>query len=140
MTSLRSWVLIGPWIVQFAASTLAVFAQGAPLNTRIPKSDPKKYQGILDAKDWKNPQLIVRPTGIEIIGITPAGSAIPVDSVFDLLEHLPDSAWPYGLVVAVSDAGLRASKNDDAPIHANRIRLLRMFKQKGISVELWPSA
>lgn len=96
MTSLRSWVLIGLCIVQFAASTLAVFGQGVPLNTRIPKSDPKKYQGILDAKDWKNPQLIVRPTGVEIIGITPAGSAIPVDSVFNVLGNLHSSIFKRG--------------------------------------------
>ena len=141
MATLKLRVLVGLCIFQFAAAILAMFAQGLPsLQSRIPKSDLKKYQGILDAKEWKNPQLIVRPTGVEIIGITPAGSAIPVDSVFDVLEHLPDSAWPYGLVVAVSDVGLRSSKNDDATIHANRVRLLRMFKQKGISVELWPSA
>ena len=84
--------------------------------------------------------MIVRSTGIEVIGITPAGSGIPVDSVFDVLGHLPDSAWPYGLVVAVEDVGLRASKNDDAAIHANRVKLLRIFKQNGIAVELWPSA
>jgi len=109
-------------------------------NDRIPKSDPKKYQGILDAKDWKNPQLIVRPTGIEVIGITPVGSGLPVDSILDVLGHLPDSAWPYGLVVAVSNIGLRTSKNENAPIHANRVKLLRILKRNGIAVELWPSA
>ncbi len=140
MTSLRSQVLIALCIAQFAAATLAVFAQGLPLSARIPKSDPKKYQGILDAKDWKNPQLIVRPTGIEIIGITPAGSGIPIDSVLDALGRLPDSAWPYGLVVAISNIGLRASKNEDAPIHANRVKLLRILKQNRFAVELWPSA
>jgi hypothetical protein len=141
MVALKWRVLVGLCIIQFAASMLPVFAQALPpLQSRIRKSDPKKYQGILDAKDWKNPQLIVRPTGIEVIGITPAGSGIPVDSVFDVLGHLPDSAWPYGLVVAVEDVGLRASKNDDAPIHANRVKLLRILKQNGIAVELWPSA
>ncbi len=141
MAALKLRVLVGLCIFQFAATMLPMFAQDFPsLQSRVPKSDPKKYQGILDAKDWKNPQLIVRPTGVEIFGITPAGSALPVDPVFNVLGNLPDSAWPYGLVVAVSDVGLRASKNDNAPIHANRVRLLRILKQKGISVELWPSA
>ena len=141
MGALKLRVLVGLCIIQFAASMLPVFAQALPpLQSRIRKSDPKKYQGILDAKDWKNPQLIVRPTGIEVIGITPPGSGIPVDSVLDVLGHLPDSAWPYGLVVAVADVGLRASKNDNAPIHANRVKLLRILKQNGIAVELWPSA
>ena len=141
MAALKSRVLVGLCIIQFAASMLPALAQGLPpLQNRIPKFDPKKYQGILDAKDWRNPQLIVRPTGIEVSGITPAGSGIPVDSVLDVLEHLPDSAWPYGLVVAVADVGLRASKKDDSPIHANRVKLLRILKQQGIAVELWPSA
>ena len=141
MATLKSRVLVGLCIIQFAASMLLGFAQGLPpLQNRIPKPDPKKYQGILDAKDWKNPQLIVRPTGIEVIGITSGGNGIPVDSVLDVTEHLPDSAWPYGLVVAVQDVGLRASKKDDSPIHANRVKLLRILKQHGIAVELWPSA
>lgn len=140
MASLRSRIFAGLCLVQFAVSTLVVFAQGLPLNARVPKSNLKKYQGILDAKDWKNPQLIVRPTGIEVIGITPAGNGIPVDSVLDVLGHLPDSAWPFGLVVAVSDIGLRASKNENTPIHVNRVKLLRILKRNGIAVELWPSA
>ena len=140
MTSLRSRVLVVLCVVQFSASTLAVFAQVLPLSFRIPKSDPKKYQGILDAKDWKNPQLIVRPNGIEVIGVTPAGSGIAVNSVLDALSHIPDSAWPYGLVVVISDIGLRGSKNENAPIHANRVKLLRLLKQHSIAVELWPSA
>ena len=135
-----AWIAVRDHSNQFAASMPPVFAQGLPLQNRIPKSDPKKYQGILDAKDWKNPQLIVRPTGIEVIGITSAGSGIPVDSALDVIEHLPDSAWPYGLVVAVADIGIRGSKKDDSPIHANRLKLLRLLKQHGIAVELWPSA
>jgi hypothetical protein len=141
MAVLKGRVLVGLCIIQFAATMPPVFAQALPpLQSRVAKSNPKKYQGILDAKDWKNPQLIVRPTGIEVSGITPVGSGIPVDSVFDVLGKLPDSAWPYGLVVAVADVGLRASKNENAPIHANRVKLLGILKQHGIAVELWPSA
>jgi hypothetical protein len=67
--------------------------------------DPKKYHSVRDAKDWKNPYLIVRRDGIEILGMTPVGRAIAVESVPGVLDRLPDSAWPYGLVVAVQDKG-----------------------------------
>jgi len=68
MTAFKWRVMVGLHIIQFAALVLPVFAQALPpLQSRIGKSDPKKYQGILDAKDWKNPQLIVRPAGIEVI-------------------------------------------------------------------------
>jgi hypothetical protein len=94
---------------------------------------------VQDAKDWKNPYLIVRRDGIEIVGMTTVGQAIPVDSVPGVLKGLPDSAWPYGLVVAVQDIGL-VSEGDPPRIEANRKRLLRLLKKLAIAVDLWPSA
>jgi hypothetical protein len=41
-----------------------------PLQRRIAGPDPKKYQGISDAKDWRNPYLIIRADGIEVAGVT----------------------------------------------------------------------
>lgn len=52
-----------------------------PLRQRIPDADPKKYQGIHDAKDWRNPYLIIRSDGIEIVGVTDREAPIPIDSV-----------------------------------------------------------
>jgi hypothetical protein len=103
-------------------------------------ADPKKYQTIRDGQDWKNPKMFVRPEGIEVIGVTPPTRGIPVESVLDTLEHLPDSAWPYGLVVAVSDVGVIGSGKDVPRIQANRTRLLMILRQHGIVVELWRSA
>jgi hypothetical protein len=110
-----------------------------PLQNRISKPDPKKYHSVQDAKDWKNPYLIVRRDGIEILGVTADGQAIPVDSVPGVLKGLPDSAWPYGLVVAVQDIGL-VSEGDPQRIEANRKRLLILLKKLGIAVDLWRSA
>jgi hypothetical protein len=110
------------------------------LRNRIPKANPKKYHAIQDAKDWKNPNLVIRPEGIEIIGITPIGHAVPVESVLGVLERLPDSAWPYGLVVAASDVGILSSTSDLPLISANRAKLLKLLKGQGVVVELWPSA
>jgi hypothetical protein len=128
------------FVAQLIASTLFGWAQTPQsLQNRIPKPDPKKYHAVQDAKDWKNPYLIVRRDGVEIVGMTPVGQAIPVDSVPGVLKGLPDSAWPYGLVVAVQDIGL-VSEGDPPRIEANRKRLLVLLKKLAIAVDLWPSA
>lgn len=111
-----------------------------PLPNRIPKADPKKYLAIRDGQGWQNPKMFVRPEGIEVVGVTPAARGIPAESVPDVLERLPDSAWPYGLVVAVSDVGVIGSRKDLPRIQANRIKLLKILRHYGIVVELWPSA
>jgi myo-inositol-1-phosphate synthase len=61
----------------------------------------------------------------------------PVD-VVAYLEKLPSTAWPYGLVVAVQENGVRVA-GDDVPISRNREELVRLLQEEGIRVELWPS-
>ena len=131
----------GPLLVivaaQLLSATLTVSAQTSPpLRSRISRPDPKKYQAIRDEQDWQNPKIVVRPTGIEVIGITPPAQGIPAESVPDVLEHLPDTAWPYGLIVAVSDIDLPSSRKDKPRIDANRTKLLKILKRHGIVV--WP--
>ena len=117
---------------------LSVSAQTShSLRQRIPKPDPEKYRQIRDGSDWHNPMLIVRPEGVEIVGITPLGQAIPFDSVPEKLEHLPDSAWPYGLIVMVSDASILSSPDVYPRIQVNRSKLLKVLKAHSIAVDLW---
>ena len=138
MTALKTGLLVGIYLAQFLATG---WAQTSPsLQNRIPKPDPRKYHAIQDAKDWRNPYLVIRPEGIEIIGITPVGRAIPVESVPGVLEKLPASAWPYGLVVAASDIGIVSSSKDLPLIMASRRKLLKVLNAHGIAVDLWPSA
>jgi len=137
----KAGMLVGIFLAQLLASAQIVWPQTSPsLKRRVPEADPKKYHAIQDGKDWHNPQLVVRPEGIEVVGITPAGQAIPAESVLDKLEHLPDSAWPYGLVVMVSDAGIVSSSKVQPRIQANRAKLLKILRAHGIAVDLWPSA
>lgn len=108
-----------------------------PLQKRIHKSDPAKYREVRNAKDWKNPYLIVHPTGVQILGVTSTEPGIAIESIGAALERLPRSAWPYSLVVAIQDVSIQA--NGDAPrIRANRKKLLRVLKQLGVAVDLWP--
>jgi hypothetical protein len=137
---LKRGLLVTIFVAQLVTSTLIGWTQAPQsLQSRIPKQDPKKYHAVQDAKDWRNPYLIVRGDGIEIIGVTAVGQAIPVDSVPGVLKGLPDSAWPYGLVVAVQDIGL-VSEGDPPRIEANRKRLLMLLKKLAIVADLWPSA
>ncbi len=139
MTVLKRGLLVAIFVGQLVTSTLIGWTQAsASLQSRIPKPDPKKYHTVRHAKDWKNPYLVVRRDGIEIVGITAVGHAIAVDSVPGVLKGLPDSAWPYGLVVAVQDIGL-TSQGDPLRIEANRQKLLTLLKKLGIVIDLWPS-
>jgi hypothetical protein len=110
-----------------------------PLHERIPKPDPTKYKNIQDAKDWENPYLVVYGDGTEIVGRTSTGKNIPLDSVAEELAKLPTAAWPYGLVVAVQETGIRAV-GQDAKIEANRKALIARLNALNITVDVWPSA
>jgi len=113
----------------------------SPLKNRIPPPDPNKYRSVRDARDWQNPYLMVKANGIDarpISAATEAPTMSPAD-VVAYLEKLPSMAWPYGLVVAVQENGVRAP-GDDAPIKRNREELVRLLEKAGVRVDLWPSA
>ena len=109
-----------------------------PLAGRIPSADPKKYQGIHDGEDWRNPYLIVRADGIEIAGTASGGSPIPVGSVAAALEGLPDSAWPYGLVVAVQMNRDGTSEAEQSRIEANQMSLEPLLDELAVVVGFRP--
>ena len=115
-------------------------ADGAsPLKNRIPPADANKYRSVRDARDWQNPYLMVQANGIRpISGAKDTPTMSPADMVA-YLEKLPSMAWPYGLVVVVSENGIRVS-GDDARINRNREELVRLLEKAGIKVEFWPSA
>ncbi len=120
--------------------TLDVQLQPAnPLRERIPEADPKKYQGINDGKDWKNPCLIVRADGVVISGVNIVGNPIPVKAVAAALEDLPDSAWPYGSVVAVQDYRTAASEPERSRIEANQMLLEPLLGELGVLAGSRPS-
>ncbi len=84
---------------------------------------------------------MVRANGIDarpISASTEAPTMSPVD-VVAYLEKLPTMAWPYGLVVAVAENGVRAP-GDDVRIKRNREELVRLLEKAGVKVDLWGSA
>jgi hypothetical protein len=84
------------------------------LKNRIPSADPSKYRSVADAREWQNPYLMVQAKGIDarpISAATETPTMAPTE-VVAYLEKLPSIAWPYGLVVAVQENGLRAPEDD----------------------------
>ena len=111
------------------------------LKNRIPPANPAKYRSVVDAREWQNPYLMVHAKGIDarpINAATETPTMAPAD-VISYLEKLPSIAWPYGLVVAVQENGLRAS-GDDSQLKRNREELVRLLEKAGMKVELWPPA
>ena len=111
-----------------------------PFTRRIPEADPNKYQRIHDAKDWRNPYLIVHANGIELRGGGSSSGPVSVDALIALLQGLPDSAWPYGRVIAIQDAGPVASSSDDPGIVETRNLLTSRLGELGLTWDFWPSA
>src|ERR1700732_1443391 len=117
MGALKTGSLVGFLLAQLVAVACIDCSQTSrSLQDRIPGPDPKKYHSVQDAKGWKNPYLIVRRDVTEMVGMTPVGQVISVESVPVMLEKLPDSAWPHGLVVAVQELGVFFLGKNPAPI------------------------
>jgi hypothetical protein len=134
-------VIVSISCAQPTTSQKTVDARKSELRSRISPADPSKYRSVLDARDWQNPYLVVHANGVDarpISAATQASRMSPAE-VVAYLEKLPSIAWPYGLVVAVQESGLR-SPGDNAQIKRNREELERLLTAAGVKVELWPSA
>ena len=116
-------------------------ADTGSLKNRIPPPDVNKYRSVRESRDWQNPYLVVQANGIDARSLS-ATTKAPTMSAVDVLtylEKLPPRAWPYGLVVAVQENGVRAP-SDGARIKSNREDLVRLLEKAGVKVDLWPSA
>ena len=113
------------------------------LKARIPAPKPKVYRAVRDGKDWKNPCLIVNEDGVQVrrTGDDYDAQIVLVAEVLRLLEKLPASAWPYGIVVMVQENGICCREADGhATKRANWVELVDRLRRAGIVVLLVPSA
>jgi hypothetical protein len=137
---------IAPYSFQFDSS-LASHPMTCPasimpireqLPARIPPAERAKYQDVQDAADWKNPYLLITRDGFDVRfqGGRFSGS---LSMLARTLVGLPDSAWPYGRVVAGSENGARTI--GDAPIiKRNKEQADKILREVGLEVQWWPSA
>jgi hypothetical protein len=75
--------------------------QPSGLDPRIPLANPRLYENVRDAKDWRNPILAPLRDGIKLISPAIEGGekTVKLDQLKDSLRELPVSGWPYGRVV-----------------------------------------
>jgi len=116
------------------ASTLPISQR---LPARIPTADPAMYRDVLDATDWKNPYLLITRDGFDV-RFQGGRMFGPLSVLAQTLVGLPDSAWPYGRVVAGQEIGVR-SRDDGPVIQRNREEADRILRGVGLSVQWWPS-
>lgn len=104
---------IAPTAFQFVPSLPrhAVACPGAslPINerlpARIPPANPVKYERVRDASNRNNPYLVITSEGFDL-----RFSGGQIHGSLSILARtivgLPDSAWPYGRVLAASESEL----------------------------------
>ena len=105
-------------------------ADKAPDNlATVPRDNPKLYEHVEVAEDWKNPLLQVHG---ELVSIKAAGeeTRIPASEVLSALRALPASEWPYGLVV-----GLDLGAEPSAP---GAVQVEALLRANGIEIIYWP--
>jgi hypothetical protein len=117
--------------------------QPGRLNARIGPANPQRYKSIHDARKWRNPILVIRRDGIDVISKSlPSGQrTVALTDLQRTLIDLPVTAWPYGRVAAVQEIGLHpADLSDGWQIVDNRNVTLAILKTLQVTVEGWPSA
>jgi len=124
--------------VGFSAKSRQIDKKG--LDPRISQPDPKKYKDIRDGSDWQNPYVIVQADGVLLNcnAVHFGQKAVRLDGLRRVLISLPVSAWPYGGVVAVQEAGVRGL-DDDALITRNKATVEGILKSLALKVEWRPS-
>jgi len=106
----------------------------------IPAANSRLYEQVRDAKDWRNPFLLVVRDGVRLKSPAIEGGekTITLDQLKDSLKELPVSAWPYGRVVGWGENALR-SGDDDQIIRRNTERMqeiLAAMDVDGVSFDI----
>lgn len=107
---------------------------------RIPEPDSTKYPRLEDLAQWKNPQLVVREDGIGLVDAeNHEVHILRMEQVEAELVSLPETAWPYGRVVLVSQAAPRDSSDAaKSRLRENRGLLVGTLKNLQIKIREAP--
>jgi hypothetical protein len=106
----------------------------------IPAPDPSKYPNFSDLTGWKNPYFVVRDDGIGFVDLSNREIHIlKPEEIPAELAALPESAWPYGRVVLVSQAAPKdATEQTKADLRKNRALLLGTLKELDVQFRAAP--
>jgi hypothetical protein len=113
----------------------------ATLLQNVPAGDPAKYPHLRQVKNWSNPYLVIRPDGIGLVTSVAAHEEriLKPGEVLDVLAQLPQSAWPYGRVVAILvDTRPTSSEQDKIAIRRNRGIVAGELQGAHVAIEWQP--
>lgn len=112
----------------------------------IAAPDPKLYEGIHDARDWRNPLLTFDEKGVRL----EYRSVVSPSELIPKLEKLPRTAWPYGRVVVIyasryklePDSKYQKKLGDiyrkrDAIVQKTKLEVIRLLEENGVQVREW---
>lgn len=106
----------------------------------IPVPSPEKYRGMIGAKGWQNPYLIIKPAGVALLDPDNHEEILfKPEELTQALGKLPASAWPYGRVVAVTENAVKVA-GDDVPIRKNRAIVAGTLESLHVLIRWIPSA
>jgi hypothetical protein len=133
--------LVSTWPADTGEPKAATEGNQAGLDPKIPAAIHSRYKDIRDAKDWRNPILIVSPNDVEVRSSALIGGKkiVRPPDLRSVLIGLPVSAWPYGRVILGEDNGLAGGPNDPA-IKRNHDEAAEILKTLDIAVDWWPPA
>ena len=108
----------------------------------IPAADPSKYSHVRDYRSWRNPYLMIRADGVALVDFQNNEEHIlKPEELTAALAKLPDSAWPYGRVVAVAENDVRkASQEEEIAIRRNRGIVAGTLESMHVLINWIPSA
>jgi hypothetical protein len=124
-----------------APDPAAVEAAASARIQAIPAADPAKFHDAHITKMWKNPYLIVKPDGVALLDVANSEEHIMhPDELTRKLAQLPDSAWPYGRVVAVTESTPNGSDRDKAEIRRNKAIVAGTLEGMHVAINWIPAA
>ena len=105
----------------------------------IPAPSPEKYRGMIGAKGWQNPYLIIKPAGVALLDPDNHEEILfKPEELTQALGKLPASAWPYGRVVAIEESPL-ADKKARPAIRRQIEAAIQQLNDLGVIVDEWPA-
>jgi hypothetical protein len=104
----------------------------------IPAAESTRYEHVKDMKTWRNPYLIVRPDGVALLDVADSAEIVlKTDELLPALAKLQPSEWPYGRVVAVTEARANISEQDKAALRKNKGIVGGLLQSAKVAV-VWP--
>lgn len=106
---------------------------------QIPPADAEKYGHLSSAKGWRNPYLLVKQDGLWLLDVSNNEERpLKPDQLLSTLAALPESAWPYGRVVAVQEISAGKSETDRIALRRNRAILAGTLESAKVLINWAP--